>query len=519
MKNAIFELVNRITNGNERVARLCSQTVGDLDEGHVCHNVSNEERDELLRLGSLVKDMTQGQDSDTESSMFILQNNLLYTRRNWVYEQSVKKIIGDMSLKVDDVTLSLPDNEFYSSLRPDQRDAVISMCKRKFTILTGGPGTGKTHTIARAVTFLRESNKSLRIGLAAPTGKAAARMMESMRKALGDEAMKDVPVATTLHSLLRPNYDLVTFKHNHDNPIAFDWLIIDEASMIGLPMMAKLLDALPDDCRLTLVGDVDQLASVERGHILGDLCQAYPSAICRLTESTRFPKDGAIARLAAAINEGRADDAISVLSDGIEEIAYFDLNGKSEFNPDEWDNFTSIIKNELGSKFAKSKTPEEALKHINDFRLLTALRNGPYGVVRLNEFIKNLLGRNSPVPYMITQNDSFLNVANGDVGVVMADKPNLLYLDSSEGIREIRMELLPAYELAFASTIHKSQGSEFTNVAIVLPPSGESPLLTREILYTGITRTKKKIYLYAGEESIRRCCEFKVERISGFRKS
>lgn len=516
MKNAVFELINRITNGNEGVARLCSETVGDLDEGHVCRRVSKEERKELSSLDKLVKDLSNNQADDTQGSIFILNGDLLYTRRNWLYECQVKASISKMNSSANDAEITLPDNDFYNKLRQDQRDAVISMCKRRFTILTGGPGTGKTHTIARAVSFLKESNPDIRLGLAAPTGKAAARMMESMQKALGDEAMKDVPVATTLHSLLRPNYDLVTFKHNHDNPVAFDWLIIDEASMIGLPMMAKLLDALPETCRLTLVGDVDQLASVERGHILGDLCQAYPESICRLTESARFPKDGAIARLANAINEGRSDDAISVLGEGTDEVSYIDIAGKPEFNPEEWCNFSDIIKDGLGNGFAKSKTPEDALNHLNDFRLLCAFRNGPYGVGRLNDFVKNLLGHKTPIPYMITQNDQYLNVSNGDVGVVMANEPNLLYLASGSGTRNIRLELLPSIEMAFASTIHKSQGSEFTDVAIVLPPSGDNPLLTREILYTGITRTKKKVFLYAGEESIRHCCEFKVERISGF---
>ncbi len=516
MKNAIYEFIYRITKGNADVAKYCSETIGDLDEGHVCRQISKEEKDALLSIEGLVKDLTQNHNDEAPDSLFILNGDLLYTRRNWVYEKSVKDSISNLSSAVFSNDVSLPDNEFYGSLRQDQRAAVISMCSRKFTILTGGPGTGKTHTIARAVNYLRESNNGIKLGLAAPTGKAAARMMESMEKALGAEVMKDVPSAKTLHSLLRPNPDFVTFKHNHENPLDFDWIIIDEASMIGLPMMAKLLDALPDSCRLTLVGDVDQLASVERGHILADLCNMCPEAICKLTESARFPKDGAIARLANAVNEGRSDDAVDILRMGSNEISYTDISGKPEYNPEEWDGFAELVKRGFSSGFNKSETPEEALSHLNDFRLLSPFRNGPYGVGRLNEFVKNILGRKSPVPYMITQNDTFLDVANGDVGVIMPNEPNLLYLPSGNSVRSIRLELLPACEIAFASTIHKSQGSEFTDVAIVLPPSGDNPLLTREILYTGITRTKKGVYIFAGDESIRRCCQCKVERVSGF---
>jgi exodeoxyribonuclease V alpha subunit len=167
---------------------------------------------------------------------------------------------------------------------------------------------------------------------------------------------------------------------------------------------------------------------------------------------------------------------------------------------------------------ADSKDPKTALDRLNGFRILCALRHGPYGAERLNEFVKKLLGRGCPIPMMITQNDRLQDVANGDVGVVMPGDPQRLHLPIADDTRSIRLELLPSMELAFATTIHKSQGSEFDDVAIVLPPDGDSPLLTREILYTGITRTKGSVRIYAGEASIVACCQKAVERITGLTK-
>ncbi len=443
---------------------------------------------------------------------FVVSGDLLYTRRNWQYERNVAERIGRMAGNVLASDVTLPDDEFYSLLRNEQRDAVLAMCKSQFSILTGGPGTGKTHTIARSVKYLQDTNPDLRLALAAPTGKAAARLTESMAKA----GVTAAP-ATTIHALLGARYDLVSFHHGRENPLSVDWLIVDEASMIGMPLMSKLLDALPAGCRLTLVGDVDQLASVERGHVFGDLCRMTGVSISRLRESTRFPPDGDIARIAAAVNGNNPAEAMAILGAGRDVVSYVDLSGAPAAAPAAWPGFVDMCRGRFAA-FAASKDPEIALDRLNGFRILCALRHGPYGAERLNEFVRKLLGRGCPVPMMITQNDRLQDVANGDVGVVMPDDPQSLYLPMAGGTRSIRLELLPAMELAFATTIHKSQGSEFDDVAIVLPPDGDSPLLTREILYTGITRTKGSVRLYAGEASIVACCQKTVERVTGLTK-
>lgn len=510
MKTAVMDFVRRVTGGNEAVAELCAAVVADIEEGCVCRKVDAGERKMLLAEPRVVAAVAQETPFSQVETPFVLQGGLLYTRRNWVYERSVERDIHARAKVVLDAGAELPEDGFYGGLREEQRTAVSTMCGRLFSILTGGPGTGKTHTIARAVKFVRDGMPGLRLGLAAPTGKAAQRMKESMQNA----GMENVPDATTLHSLLGTNRDFVTFKHNRGNPLSLDWLIVDEASMIGLPMMAKLLDALPPTCRLTLVGDVDQLASVERGHVFGDLCRMDGVAISRLSQSARFRPDGEIARLATAVNGGLFDEAMAVLSAPGGIVDFHDLVGADPFDIGKWPDFMGLVRKGFAT-FAACGDAAGALRHVNDFRVLCALRHGPYGSLAVNEFIQERLGSSCPVPMMVTHNDNTFGVANGDVGVVMPDDPGMLVLPCGNGIRKIRLELLADAELAFATTIHKSQGSEYGDVAVVMPPDGENPLLTREILYTGITRTKGAVNVFAGEDSVRSCCAHPAERTTG----
>ena len=512
MKEMVKDLVLRMSCGRTDVATLCAQTVEDVEDGSVCSRVTAAESEILLSAPEIVSSVAEGTDPDAVKTPFVLSGDLLYSRRNWFYETVVRGYVEALSVSSADA-VRVPDESFYAqcrfSPRQEQKDAIAVMCREQFSILTGGPGTGKTFTIAQAVKFVRSGFAGLRLGLAAPTGKAAMRMKESIEK-----EMDNVPEATTLHTLLGSNYDLVTFKHNRINPLPLDWLIVDEASMIGLPMMAKLIEALPETCRLTLVGDVDQLASVERGHVLGDLCRMKKVRLCRLSQSTRFPPDGGIAKLAKAVNENRPQDALEILKLEKPPVSYADLSQSQPFSPQGWPGFLPMIKEGFAA-FSASRSAEEALAHLNDFRILCALRQGPFGVEEMNRFVQSVLGRSCPQPVMITQNDRTQDVANGDVGVILPDDPKWMHLPAKGGTRAIRIELLPSVEKAFATTIHKSQGSEFNDVAIVLPPEGESPLLTREILYTGITRTRKTVHVYAGDASIRKCCEKTVERVSG----
>ncbi|MGN0887240.1 MAG: exodeoxyribonuclease V subunit alpha [Candidatus Spyradenecus sp.] len=513
MTSAVRDLILRMTGGDEPIANSCVDLLRELADGHICAPIAPADCDRMAAVPGLLANLG---DTDPEPgevrALFVARRGLLYTRRNWLYERKLRHYLRALpSAQPFDATASLPDTPFYRALRPEQRTAVLTLAANRFTILTGGPGTGKTHTLARAVAWIREHEPTLRLGLAAPTGKAAARMAEAMTSALQGGG---APRATTLHALLGGTANGVTFRHNRDNPLPLDWLIVDEASMIDLPLMAKLLDALPEGCRLTLVGDVDQLASVERGRVLGDLCRLPGISLCRLCQSTRFPAGGEIATLAEAVNTGHPEAALALLATPTELLNYHDLTGLSPFHPAQWPGFLDRLRQGFAA-FAAARTPEEALAHLNDCRLLCALRHGPYGYEQLNETVKTLLGVTAPLPLMITQNDHALGVANGDVGVVMPAEPDRLYLPSTTGPRAIRRAFLPATEMAYATTVHKSQGSEFTDVFILLPPTGDSPLLTREILYTAITRTKRAVHLYAGEPAIRRCCLKRIERLSG----
>ena len=509
MKDAVKDLVLRMTGGNATVAEICATTVADVADGNVCCRVSEADVKALAAEPAVASFADASSDVACAETPFVVCGDLLYTRRNWLYERNVAKRIAAMAANVSSKDVVLPANEFYARLREEQRAAVVAMCQAQFTILTGGPGTGKTHTIARAVRYLQEANPELRLALAAPTGKAAARMTESMANA----GIVSAP-AMTIHSLLGSRHDLVSFHHGRENPLTVDWLIVDEASMIDLPLMSKLLDALPEGCKLTLVGDVDQLASVERGRVFGDLCRMPDVSISRLRESTRFPPDGDIARIADAVNANRPDEVMAILKGNGGIVRYVELGGGASSSPRAWPGFMGLCREKF-ARFAESADARTALERLNDFRVLCALRHGPFGVERVNEFLKDRLGTKCPIPMMITQNDRLQGVANGDVGVVLPDEPKVLYLPGDERPRSVRLELLPATELAFATTIHKSQGSEFDDVAIILPPDGENPLLTREILYTGITRTKGSVHVYSGDEAIRACCRKSVERVTG----
>ena len=534
MKEAVFDFICRMTGGNKEVAELCAETVGTIKEGDVCLSLNDKQR--LLLEG--VKDVASFvEDAPPPASVrtpFVVAGGLLYTRRNWVYERRVRDwVAGRVADKRTDEVAKLPDDPFYAKLNDEQRAAVTAMCNAKFSILTGGPGTGKTYTIARAVKFVHDLCPGLRLGLAAPTGKAKARMNDSLGQALKGERI-DVAPATTIHSLLGPNQNFVTFRHNRVNPLSLDWLIVDEASMIDLPLMAKLLDALPDECRLTLVGDADQLASVERGRVFGDLCLFPGVSVSRLWKSTRFESDGDIAKLSAAVNGNDADGTLAILRGRSDAVSYFDLSGlprEDIFDPAKWPEFKKRIQDGF-KDFAESKTVKDALAHLNDFRVLCAQRHGPFGSEQIARWIKKTLDRKCPIPIMVTRNDRGLEIENGDVGVVLPDNRNILHLSET---KTVRLELLPNPELAFASTVHKAQGSQFTDVAIVLPPNpskkkartddkgeaeGEAEadsfkLLTREILYTAITRTEKTVAIWGSEDAIRHCAEHATERVSG----
>ncbi|MBR4673114.1 MAG: exodeoxyribonuclease V subunit alpha [Victivallales bacterium] len=501
-------------------AQLCGRAVAAQANGDVCLGPLTQ--DEINALKGMPGIECVAMEETEIEKPFVLSGKMLYTRRNWQYEQNVGRRVKEMADAEAGNPMEVPYDGPFAGMEARQREGVEKMCNHRFALLTGGPGTGKTFTIARAVKLIREQGGDVRLWLAAPTGKAAARVKEAMVKEAEQLGLGDIPNATTIHALLEPNSDLVTFRRNRRNPLPLDWLIVDEASMIDLPLMSKLLDALPEGCRLTLVGDANQLASVEPGRVFGDLCRMSGLPKCVLNVSRRFPQGGEIDNLATTVNEGYGQKALEMLKNPENRLLHYEaIHEKNAFQPELWGGFLEVVKRHL-EDFARQDTVRGALEKLNDCRVLCAMRHGPYGVDRLNQFIKSKLGDKTPVPMMIVKNNRALGVNNGDVGVVMPRDDSFNLLNEDKTIRRIPLALLPDREVAFASTIHKAQGSEYEDVVIVLPPTpflpdtqNLNPLLTREILYTAITRTKNKVFLFGGDSSVIACCEHAIQRRTG----
>ncbi|GLR76984.1 exodeoxyribonuclease V subunit alpha [Aliivibrio sifiae] len=446
-----------------------------------------------------------------------------------------------------------------------QKVAAAVALTRRFSVISGGPGTGKTTTVtkllASLVTQAQQDNKSIAIKLVAPTGKAAARLTESIGQAvqsigLAPEVKEAIPTdASTLHRLLGYIPNQVDFRHNKSNPLHLDVLVVDEASMVDLPMMARLLDAVPEHARVILLGDKDQLASVEAGAVLGDICQftkmgysqnqaqqlsqltgyalpvqshnnAVADSLCMLQKSYRFDARSGIGQLAKAINEGSKFKVEAVWAKGFSDIRFHDLSN---------DSYNAMItmmvngyRSYLGHIHAGDK-PEVALKAFSYIQLLCAMREGDFGVVGLNQRIEKGLRKSDLIPHgdevwysgrpvMVTQNDYGVGLYNGDIGIAMPDPVDQrlrVYFDMPDGsIRGVLPSQLPEHETVYAMTIHKSQGSEFEHTVLALPAEF-SPILTRELIYTGVTRAKKKLDLFATEKVVARGVMIKTQRNSG----
>ena len=451
-----------------------------------------------------------------------------------------------------------------------QKLAVAPACSGRFTLISGGPGTGKTTTVARLLALLqqqalsRDDGEPLLIRLAAPTGKAAARLTESLGRALdelqerlGSELLAHLPrQASTLHRLLGVIPGSHEFRHHTNNPLALDLLVVDEASMVDLPMMARLLAALPPSARLILLGDKDQLASVEAGAVLGDICallsapltqeqrswlqavtsyelsvegegEAHPvrDRLCWLQKSWRFHAGSGIGQLAAAVNRGDGRALTRLFGGDYPDIALH-----------EGDERRALLLQRVSEGYAdylrlvQAPVDETAVRAVlqafNRLRVLCALREGEWGVAGLNGAIQTALMRQGWLqvegewyvgrPVMIVRNDHALGLYNGDIGIAAHDGERLrVWFELPDGqVRGFLPSRLPEHETAFALTVHKSQGSEFAHTLLVLPDQ-DNPVLTRELLYTGITRAKQRLDLFAPLPLLQRTIAKCTQRSSG----
>jgi exodeoxyribonuclease V alpha subunit len=497
----------------------------------------------------------------------------LYLGKYYGFEQAIAAgLLSHLGWSdgVDDARLAaLLDRHFPGTARHDgQKLAAALAVLRTLTVIAGGPGTGKTHTVARILAILLElaGDAPLRIRLAAPTGKAAARLAESLQSAraqlLAEAATaataERLPTdATTLHRLLgyRPSGG---FRHGPGNPLTVDVLVVDEASMIDVPLMARLLQAVPSEARVILLGDRDQLASVEAGSVLGDICNhgaptgwsgdlaarlrsvgldppASPEGACNgpmadslavLTESRRFHVGSGIGALARATNAGDVAAAFDALERG-GDIRWRELSIEV---------LAQALAGAAQSGFAsyrRTGDPVEAMRRFSGFRVLCAVRDGPWGAAAVNAEVERLLGRLGLAepngghyagrPLLVTRNDYAVQLYNGDVGLLLPDPDaggdlRAFFVQPGGQVRRVLPSRLPGHETCFAMTVHKAQGSEFDRVVVLLPDR-DNPVLTRELVYTAVTRARGSVEVWSPREVLARAVGRRVQRSSGLREA
>ena len=570
---------------DDRVALALALTVRALRMGSVCidldtvHAQVHDESDAQLDVTKLPwpnpeewrqtvmgSALVATEPDEPPSRPLRLAHGLLYLERYWQQEELVRRELqgrfGAAPPQVDKDRLATALHRLFPGLVSDETDrqalaAAVAVLAR-ITVLAGSPGTGKTTTVARLLALLNDQpGAPLRIALAAPTGKAAARLAEAVRTAAGKLSPEDRSrlgdiSASTLHRLLGwvPE-SRGRFRHHGRNRLPHDLVVVDEMSMVSLTMMARLLDALRPEARLVMVGDPDQLSSVEAGAVLADIARApgKPSVelggelpalrliphhsegpihgVVQLTHTWRFR--GAIDQLAKAIRASDPDAVVEVLRSGEPDVVFAEVD-VAPARPEGLEPLAEEVRRSAVATRDAAKVGDvpSALAALDRHRLLRAHRRGPFGVARWSSEVERWLSETEPGyaddgewylgrPLLVTANDYELGLFNGDTGVVV---------DSLDGVRvafaggaqptlfaPVRLD---AVQTVHAMTVHRAQGSQFDRVSFIVPPP-DSPLLTRELLYTAVTRATERVQVFGSEEAIRRAVLRPANRASGLR--
>jgi exodeoxyribonuclease V alpha subunit len=543
------------TTNDELVALTAGLLTEAVSQGHVCLNLSQMNSlfhsvrhllpEEFSQWQSRLKQSNVVGSGGEYRPLIVDDNGLLYLYRYWHDEQNVASAIKHRSADI-----ALTNQQQLKQMLADwpttiegidwQKVAVLMALSHQFCVISGGPGTGKTTIVLRLLQCLYQQRADYRIALAAPTGKAAARLQQ----VISDKENEAIQ-AKTLHRLLGISPNNEQGRYNAERPLPFDVIIVDEASMIDISLMAKLLQALSPTAQLVLLGDSQQLASVESGAVLANLCQKTVSfnagfidmvadlsaidlsdyvnnsqastlnSVVKLQHSYRFDEASLIGRLAYAIQAGNAEGVVKELAEAEKETWL-----------QEEDNACLIAGYQPYFKaIMQAESPLACIQSFDVYRVLCAIKKGPQSVASVNAVIERhiaKLGWRSQHdfyhgrPIMITQNDYHQQLFNGDTGLILKDDAGRLracFLIDNE-LRWVDLIRLPAHETAFAMTVHKSQGSEFDHVCVVLPQE-DTAILNRELLYTAITRAKQQLSLFCNEAILRKTVMTQHERETG----
>lgn len=518
------ELTSLESEQKNALQNLLMQLCATYYQGNTCLKLTPSQQ-QLLQNSKLAS----SPEITTISPLHIDEFGHLYLHRYWNYEQRLIAKLREMQQNATQFSdLENLLETFFPIISQEkdwQREAAKYAVEKNFTIITGGPGTGKTTTVVKILAILQmlSLQQPLQIALAAPTGKAAMRLQESIMQSKSSlncsEKIKEMlpENVTTIHRLLGAKPPSPYFHYNEKNYLPYDLIVIDEASMIDLAMMSKLATAIKPLARLILLGDKEQLASVDAGTVLADLTQALPENTVELKKTYRF--QGIIKEFATAINQQNATLAWQYAVQKNEMIECLEGDFLPYLIQQHRDYFQAI---KTGKSFV------EIYAALNRFQILCAHREGKNSLSELNYRLEKALQNEKLIdltsnwyvgrPVMITQNNVSLQLYNGDIGVCLHDEygeTKVFFPRPDGGVQGFSPARLPPCETVFAMTIHKSQGSEFEEICVFLPDYMQ-PILTKELLYTAITRAKKSIKLVASEKILLATVQASVSRMTGF---
>jgi exodeoxyribonuclease V alpha subunit len=559
-----------------------------ISEGNICVeldnlNIDNFEDfpfDEIQPKDELIKQTNLVSSDPSIKKPFIIEGNLLYLHRYFVYEniifnkikQSINFENSQLTQRIKELNALQPliknlftDSESRQGLLPEEKTdwqlvAAINTLLHQFSIITGGPGTGKTTTVAKILALIYASDPDEKVALAAPTGKAGMRMAESLRNTtinLSEDLKEKFNQLKpyTIHRLLGYQKNTPYFKHNENNHLPITTLIIDESSMIDVALFAKLMTAVSVNTRVILLGDKNQLASVEAGSIFGDLCDtsfienavtnerrtfinqfieeterkinndfeinnsSHPLLhhITCLKRSRRFNSNEGIGKISKSIINSDIANFSSYFDNKDEKVIYDEKYNEKLFEE-------TVLNYKL---FIEEKDITKALKYLNELRVLCAVKESEEGVYFINKRIENILKSHKLIdvknefyhnrPIIVTSNNYNLGLFNGDTGIIRQEGNHVVawFEDAEKGVKKVLPGFITSYETVYAMTIHKSQGSEYNKVLIVLPKHLNNELLTRELLYTGVTRAKNKVIIQSSKEVALHTVNSRVKRVSG----